>query len=57
MRREPSRGLVVYALVLFALTLAVAMFGPYPISVIGWLVAAVAALFLAIGVILPAMRR
>ena len=55
--RPAGRGIVIYALVLFAVMLAVALFGEWPFSLIAWGVALVSALFLAVFFLIPSFRR
>ncbi len=55
--RPAGRGHVIYALVLFAVMLAIALFGEWPFSLIAWGVALVSALFLAFFFIVPSARQ
>ena len=54
--RRAGRGETIYAVVLLIAMVAVALLSPYPFSMIAWAVAAVAALFLVLGVVLPFVR-
>ena len=52
-----GRVLQVYSAFLFLVSLVVALLGDYPFSLVAWGVAAVSAAFIALFIVIPAMRR
>ena len=54
--RRVGQGLRIYAGVLFLVSLAIALFGEYPFSLMAWGVAAVSAAFIAFFIVIPGMR-
>ncbi len=55
--RRVGRGLMIYAFALFAVGLTTAILAPYPFTLVAWGIAAVSAMFIAVFIVIPAMRR
>ena len=55
--RRVGQGLRIYAAGLFVVSLAIALFGEYPFSLVAWGVAAVSAGFIAFFILIPGRTR